>query len=290
LRDAAAYDAALDCFGGSRVAATSSVRSAELLVALYESPPYELKVAPMDVARLSINLAAVPVFGGIGSDRSRHYKGRRCSLFYAPARSDAHWAKRQHSRHLNVYFRDGLVDELTDGQAALLRRDRPLMDEHVRRIKPWIDGLELSIGQRGAFADDASLGLAHLIVAELACTPGRSAPTLEAAALTRVRDYVAAHLDETIRVADLAALTGLSVARFALCFRASTGWPPHRFVLGQRVGTAKCLLRNTAMPMVEVAVECGFSSQQHMATVMRRLEGVAPSSVRRWGSSARGDP
>jgi len=289
LRDVAAYDGALECFGGCRVAATPSVRSAELLVALYESPPYDLKVAPMDVARLSINLAAVPVFGGIGSDRSRNYKGRRYSLFYAPARSDAHWAKRQHSRHLNVYFRDTLVDELAEGQAALLRRDRPLMDEHVRRIKPWIDGLELSIGRRGAFADDASLGLAHLIVAELACIPGRSAPTLKAVALTRVQDYVAAHLGETIRVADLAALTGLSVARFALCFRASTGWSPHRFVLGERVGTAKCLLRNTAMPMVEVAVECGFSSQQHMATVMRRFEGVAPSSVRRWGSSARGD-
>jgi AraC family transcriptional regulator len=103
---------------------------------------------------------------------------------------------------------------------------------------------------------------------------------LKAVSLTRVRDYVTAHLGETIRVADLAALTGLSVARFALCFRASTGWSPHRFVLGQRVETAQCLLRNTAMPMAEVAVECGFSSQQHMATVMRRLAGVAPSSVR----------
>ena len=83
------------------------------------------------------------------------------------------------------------------------------------------------------------------------------------------------HLGETIRVADLAALVNLSVARFALCFQASTGVSPHRFLLNQRVEAAM-LLRGSPLPMAEVAVVCGFSSQQHMATVMRRLAGVAP--------------
>jgi len=41
----------------------------------------------------------------------------------------------------------------------------------LRGIKPWIDALELSIGEPGPFADDASLVLAHLIVAKLTCVP-----------------------------------------------------------------------------------------------------------------------
>ena len=288
LISTAAYDGALARFGGHQIKASSAVHSSELLVALYESPPYKLKVAPMDIARLSINLASVPVFGGIASALGRNYKGRRYSLFYAPAGTDAHWSKPRNSRHLNIYFKEGSIEELADGRAGLLRHDHPLFDVHVRRIKPWIDALELSIGEPGPFADDASLGLANLILAELACVPGRRAPTLQAMALTRVRDYVTEHLGETIRVADLAALSDLSVGRFALCFRTSTGVSPHRFVLNRRVEAAMGLLRDSPMPMVEVAIACGFSSQQHMATMMRRLARVVPSSVPRRILATRG--
>jgi AraC family transcriptional regulator len=280
LISTAAYDGALARFGGHQIKISSAVNSSELSVALYESPSYKLKVAPMDIARLSINLASIPVFGRIASARGRNYKGRRYSLFYTPAGADAHWSKASNSRHLNIYFTEGLIEELADGHAALLRHDHPLFDVHVRRIKPWVDALELSIGEPGPFADDTSLGLANLILAELACVPGRSAPTLKTMALTRVRDYVTEHLGETIRVADLAALSDLSVGRFALCFRASTGMSPHRFVLSRRVEAAMGLLRDSPMPMAEVAIACGFSSQQHMATMMRRLARVVPSSVR----------
>jgi AraC family transcriptional regulator len=82
-------------------------------------------------------------------------------------------------------------------------------------------------------------------------------------------------------------LSDLSVGRFALCFRASTGVSPHRFVLSRRVEAAMGLLRDSPMPMVDVAIACGFSSQQHMATMMRRLARVVPSSVRH--QATRGD-
>jgi AraC family transcriptional regulator len=277
----ATYDGALEHFGGRRMEARSSADNLELLVAQYESPPYDLKVAPMDIARLSINLASVPVSGGIASSRNGAYQGRRYSLFYTPAGSDAHWSKARPSRHFNIYFSQALLEELADGCApARLSGDCPMLDAHVRLINPLIDALELSLGRRDPFANDTSLGLAHLIVASLVRIPGRRAPALNAAALAQVRDYVMGHLGETIRVADLAALANLSVARFALCFQASTGVSPHRFVLNQRVKAAMGLLRDSPLPMAEVAVVCGFSSQQHMATVMRRLAGVAPSSVR----------
>ena len=281
LMSAAAYDGVLERVGGRRVEVKSSVRSSELLVALYESPAYDLKVAPMDVGRLSINLASVPVFGAMASSRNGNYAGRRYSLFYTPAGCDAHWSKPRRSRHLNIYFKEDLIEELSEGRAALLSHDRPLLDVHVRGTKQWIDALELSIGAPGPFADDASLGLTHLIITKLTCDPGRRTPALKAEALARVQDYVTESLSEPIRVADLAALTSMSVGRFTLCFRASTGVSPHRFVISRRVEAAMGLLRKSSMPMAEVAAVCGFSSQQHMATLMRRFMQVAPSAVRR---------
>jgi len=55
--------------------------------------------------------------------------------------------------------------------------------------------------------------------------------------------------------------------------------------MSRRVEAAMGLLRESSKPMVEVAAICGFSSQQHMATTMRKLLGMAPSAVRRAAGS-----
>lgn len=285
LRSAAIYDGALQNTGGRRIDATSGVRSREVYVALYESPPYDLKIAAVGVPRLSINLVDAAVIGGIVSDRSREYPGRRHSLFFTPAHSDAHWIKSKCSRHLNIYLRDGLLDELADGQGAMLHRDRPLLNAHLRHIKSWIDALELSVMAGGSLADNASLALAHLIVAELARSPNQLTPTLGPTALDKVRDYISAHLGSTIYVSELAALAGMTVGRFGLSFRAAFGCTPHRYILQKRVDAARRLLAASRYSLAEVAVECGFSSQQHMATVIRQFMGRTPSAIR-YGSDS----
>jgi AraC-like DNA-binding protein len=283
---AGAYDNALVRFGGIRIESALSVPRGDLLVAMYESPAYDLQLAAMDVPRLSINLASAAVVGGIGTDTRRAYRGRRYSLFYTPAGADARWSKPMQSRHLNIYFRAEFVEELAGGRATLLLPDRPLVDAHLGRLRPWIDALERSIGYDCRSAAEVSTGLANLIVTDLACPPGRCRPTLSTAALARVEDFVAENLGGSIRVADLAAEARLSVDCFSLRFRTATGLSPHRFVLERRVTAAMHLLGYSARPIADVAAECGFSSQQHMATTMRRIAGVAPSEVRRGRNAA----
>ncbi len=280
LRGSTIYDSFLRHSGGLRVDGTCDFRARDLQVALYQSPPYELKIGAIDVPRLSINLVDAAVSGGIGSDHRRDYAGRRHSLFFTPAQSDAHWIKSKCSRHLNIYFRDDLLDEYAGEGGALLRRERPLADGHLSRIKPWIEALELTIGQSGSYACDASLGLAYLIVAELARTPHRHAGRLGSSALLKVRNYVCEHLAERIHVSDLAALSGMPVGRFSLSFRTSTGFTPHRYILQLRIEAVRRLLCERRYSLAEVAAECGFASQQHMATVMRKLAGVRPSDLR----------
>jgi AraC-like DNA-binding protein len=280
LRSAAVYDESLQLSGGRRIDANSFFRRNELCVALYESPPFDLQVAAVDVPRLTINLADAPVAGAMASDRSQEYAARRYSLFFTPSRCDAHWVKSKRSRHLNIYFRRGLTDEFACEQGAM-RLDRPVLNMHMHRIKPWIDALELTVNQSGPYADDASVALAHLIVAELARTPNRGAQRLKARTLIKVREYTSAHLSEGIHVSDLAVLAGMSIGRFALSFRASTGLTPHRYILQERIEAVGRLLSEHRYSLADVAFRCGFSSHQHMATVMRKLAGVTPSDVRR---------
>jgi AraC-like DNA-binding protein len=267
--------------GGRLVDVTSPSKGADLCVALYEAPPYDLKVAPMPTPRLSINLRGAAVSGSIGGERARKYSGQRYSLFFTPPQADAHWTKAEPSRHLNIYFEARLFEELAEGQRGTLVLDRPLLDVRLSGLKPWVDALERTMACGTPFAEDASFGLARLILAVLAHQSSRRVPTFTRGVLAELRDYVIAHMDAPVRVADLSAVAGVTPTRFALAFSATTGLTPHRFVLDQRLARATHLLQHSSMEISEVAIICGFSSQQHLTTTMRRLVGRTPGQVRR---------
>jgi AraC family transcriptional regulator len=273
------YDLALERAGAGK-AGPGSTAGAQLCVGLYRPAAYDLRVAPMDLPRISINLKSVPVAGSIGDCDEREYAGRRYSLFFTPAGVKAHWSKRAPSRHLNIYFQPSVLDDVCDGRAADIL-DEPRLDLQCPALRPYVDALEQIIGRDEPFARDAVTNLALLILAEFAKALAHPAPALGSSALAAVRDYVATYLDGPLPVADLAAIAGLSAGRFAIAFRAATGSPPHRYVLGRRVVRALELLRVGKLDLAEVALACGFSSQQHMTTTLQRVTGTTPARVRK---------
>jgi AraC family transcriptional regulator len=278
---AVAYDRVLRDAGGRLVGSAHGADGAQLRVTLYEATPYDLKVAPMPVPRLSINLRAAAVHGGLCGERERGYAGRRYSLFLTPARADAHWRKDAPSSHLNLYFSERTLEEVTDGARGLIGIDRPLMDAHRPGLKVWIDALEAALALRDPLAADAALSLARIILATLARHPGKPVPTLARSTLIHVHEYLAAHLDRPIRVADLAAVAGMTPCRFTLALQSASGRTPHRLVLEQRIARATDLLCSSRLALADVAAACGFSSQAHLTTTMRRVAGITPGRLRR---------
>jgi AraC family transcriptional regulator len=105
--------------------------------------------------------------------------------------------------------------------------------------------------------------------------------------LKRVLEYVGAHLDKALSLADLAAVAGLSRMHFAGQFRAATGYRPHDYLLYQRIESAKSMLSGTDMPLAEVALSVGFQAQPHFSTVFKRLTGQSPARWRRAMKSER---
>ncbi|SEF10565.1 AraC-type DNA-binding protein [Rhizobiales bacterium GAS191] len=98
--------------------------------------------------------------------------------------------------------------------------------------------------------------------------------------LKRVVDYVENHLSAKIALSDLAAVAGLSRMHFASQFRTATGLRPHEFLLRRRIQRAEELLRNTTMPIVEIALTVGFRTQAHLTTVFKRFAGCTPGRRR----------
>lgn len=130
------------------------------------------------------------------------------------------------------------------------------------------------------FADSLASALAVRLVALQ--SPSRIAPAraLPAWRLRHVIDYIDAHLDQDLTLAELAAVAGFSPSHFKALFRQATATPVHRFVLERRVERARLHLLEGRLSVTEVALETGFAHPSHMARWMRRIVGLSPSQIR----------
>ncbi|UJW76738.1 helix-turn-helix domain-containing protein [Rhizobium sp. SL42] len=95
----------------------------------------------------------------------------------------------------------------------------------------------------------------------------------------RITDYIEAHLDMQVSLAELAAIAGLSEFHLQRMFRASCGVSPHGWVQHRRLARAKTLLAG-GDPIAQIASACGFSSQSHMTRVFKAMTGTTPSAYR----------
>jgi AraC family transcriptional regulator len=91
---------------------------------------------------------------------------------------------------------------------------------------------------------------------------------------------VHAKIEDGLSLDEMAESVGLSTAHFSQMFRKSTGESPHRYVLCRRVERAKDMLRAAEARVLDVAVACGFKTQQHFARVFRRICGASPTEYR----------
>jgi AraC family transcriptional regulator len=96
----------------------------------------------------------------------------------------------------------------------------------------------------------------------------------------QVVEYVSAHLHQDIRLADLAALLGISESYFSRQFKQSVGMTPYQYLLQQRIERAKQLLKEGDRSIADIAFACGFSSHSHLSQQFRQLVGVTPGAYR----------
>ncbi|WP_309744646.1 MULTISPECIES: AraC family transcriptional regulator [unclassified Chamaesiphon] len=109
--------------------------------------------------------------------------------------------------------------------------------------------------------------------------------TPENRSLTRTQlqqaiDYIHAHLDRDLSLAELASIINISPTYFASLFKQSMGIAPHQYVIQQRVEQAKFLLSKTDLAIADIASKVGFSSQSHLTQQFKRLTGMTPKQVR----------
>jgi AraC-like DNA-binding protein len=98
--------------------------------------------------------------------------------------------------------------------------------------------------------------------------------------MLRVREHVEAHLGESIDLAALASVAGVSLFHFARQFKQTAGITPHHYLVARRVERARSMLAESDLPLSEIALATGFADQSHFARHFRQMTGTTPREFR----------
>lgn len=136
-----------------------------------------------------------------------------------------------------------------------------------------------------AFTDHLSRCIAsHIMSAHLGVTPKwRTSETghIISAEVARAIDYIESNADKSIGLQDIASAAYRSPSHLARIFSAEVGMPPHRYLIGVRVKRAQQMLARTSNPIAEIALDCGFTHQEHLTRIFRRYYNTTPAAFRK---------
>ena len=164
-------------------------------------------------------------------------------------------------------------------QGRFTTRDAQIEDLGRRLLA----GMELEGVESHLYVDALACELAiHLLrhYTAVAIAPAWPKARLSPHKLRRAIQYIDENLRNDLTLSAIADAVVLSPGHFAHAFREATGVAPHRYVVERRVERAKDLLRQSDMPITEIADRVGCSSHSHFSVLFHRITGLTPREFR----------
>jgi AraC family transcriptional regulator len=171
--------------------------------------------------------------------------------------------------------------------------------DSTRTVVPSVIGLNLPELRSAMLAVDAELklgggaplmaeSLANIIAVHLIrhTTGVRQLPAsadgvLPPRKLHTVVEYIMENLEGNLTLEQMASIVHISPYHFARQFKATTGLPPHQYVITRRVERAQQLVRRYEdLSLGEIAQRVGFSDQSKLSLHFKRIVGVTPGRFR----------
>lgn len=179
-----------------------------------------------------------------------------------------------------------LAQETTDWDADCIKllpkfRVRHVQIEQISLM--LLDELRNSSAAGHLYVDSLATALIVQLLRNFSGVESQIVPCeggLSARQMLQVADYVNEHLAQEIKISELAELTRMSHFHFSRLFKQAIGVSPHQYVIEQRVEKAKQLLKQSQLPIMEIAMLCGFSSHSHLGKCFRQYTGMSPKQYR----------
>ncbi|KOP22575.1 AraC family transcriptional regulator [Hapalosiphon sp. MRB220] len=262
-----------------------------ILVEQFQHPPGEGEYHYTDEHTISLSLAPRPIrllqiqgsktYGGL------YGKGDLC---ITPAKVPffARWDRDDHYLQIRIKsnFIQSVARETIDtnpDQLELLPEFRT-RDPHIESIGMMLltELKQENFGGRLYIESLANILAVHLLRQYCVVKPRLAIYEggLPERQLIQVLEYINENLHQDIKLADLAALLGMSQFHFSRMFKQAIAMTPYQYLLQQRIERAKQLLKQTERSIIEIAFLCGFNSHSHLSKQFRQLTGMTPTSYK----------
>ncbi len=177
----------------------------------------------------------------------------------------------------------GMSREIFDAFQETLKQTSGPFGRNCLPPLPRVAGLLKTLahtGDEGFALEEAALTVIATVQRTLngGTLPAEPAPQPERA-LAAAR-YIETHADEPLSLDRVAATVGLSAFHFVRAFRRAIGITPHQYLVRARLLRAIALLRDTALPVTEVAYASGWADLSNFIRTFHRDVGCAPRDFR----------
>jgi AraC-like DNA-binding protein len=226
-----------------------------------------------DTYSVGITLAGVQTFRYRGEQR--HCLPGQCHILHPDELHDGGAGTDEGFGYRIIYIDPRLV------QVALGGSPLPFVRCPVVDALGLPEGFASDVWDIDAEIDDLSrsevvVAVADLLVAAASGGMPKSA-TPAFAAVSRVRDLIAACPAERHAMAELERLSGLDRWTLARQFRALFGTSPSRFRTLRQLDDVRRLMRS-GTSLAEASVEAGFADQSHMSRRFKSAYGLTPAA------------
>jgi AraC family transcriptional regulator len=228
-----------------------------------------------------------PGFIEVGLQRSamRRVTFQAGEMGFFPRRTER-WVGTGHQERLLLRISDAALRAAREGMSGAVELDHrcKMVDTRLAALVKAVNAERIAGFPSGRlFLDSVEYAIAAALVDAYADQSRSVRPLrggLGPARLRRIKEFVQAKMEDELTLIEMAESVELSPAHFSRMFRKSTGETPHQFVLRNRIERAKEMLRAPEARVLDVAVACGFKTQQHFARVFRRICGASPTEYR----------
>lgn len=102
----------------------------------------------------------------------------------------------------------------------------------------------------------------------------------ESRRVNKVKEYIAQHYTEEIKLDDLATLVAMAPSAFSRFFKQHTGRGPVDYIIDIRLGVAARMLVDTTTSVSEICYACGFNNLSNFNRTFKTRRGYTPRDFR----------
>jgi AraC family transcriptional regulator len=209
-------------------------------------------------------------------------------VFFLPAGHECDVALHAALDSTHIYLRSDLFADSKAGAHNVLDGLAPMFGDNdavLAHLAAAVgDTIIAGMPASSMFVDPIVSAIANRFIAinyhTPAAEPGKQTQRLTRRQMQRIREFVEANLETDIRLEMMAGICGRSTEYFVRIFKATAGVSPYQYVLNLRIERAKALLGVEGASIADVALQCGFSHQEHLTRMFRRFTGVTPGRYR----------